>query len=265
MVHPEWLRDEEILMVRPDDELTERDFEHMARIVDPVIERRGRLEGLLIDARGFEGWDDSKALMAHLRFVKGHVDKVARIAVIGDQWWLNAAEAIIDPAFGTPVRVFLAKQADEARAWLLDRAPEPRTVEVLPESGAGRIGIRVTGRLREADYDDLLGRMAAALPESGKLDMLVELAPGFRGWTPRAFFEDLALAVSPWRRRFRRVALIAQPGFLRWFAGNFPSALIPYEFRVFEPSEKADAWAWLAEPDNTGGADSGDNAEGTPI
>lgn len=253
MVHPEWLRDEEVLMVRPDDELTDEDFANIAAIVDPVIERRGRLEGLLVDARGFEGWDDAKALLAHMRFVKNHVDKVARIAVIGDQWWLNAAEAVIDPAFGTPVRVFLAKQEGEARAWLLDRPPEPQPVEILPESEGARIGIRLTGRLREADYDDLLRHMEAALPETGKLDMLVVVDPGFRGWTPRAFFEDLALAFSPWRRRFRRMAMIAQPGFLRWFAENFPEALIPYEFRVFKPEETEDAWAWLAAPD----ADSG--------
>ncbi len=256
MIHPEWLRDEEVLMVRPDDELTEEDFALMAKIVDPVIKRRGRLEGLLIDARGFEGWDDAKALLTHIRFVNAHVDKVARIAAIGDQWWLNAAEAIIDPAFGTPVRVFLTKQADEARAWLLDRPPEPSPIEILAESVDGKIGIRLTGRLRQADYDALLPRLEKALPDTGKLDMLVEVDPGFRGWTPKAFFEDLALAFSPWRRRFRRVAMVAQPGILSWFARNFPDKLIPYEFRVFGPEEKDAAWAWLAEAgaaEETGG------------
>ncbi len=253
MLHPEWLRSEEVLSVRPDDELSGSDFDMMAEIVDPVIERNGRLEGLLLDARGFEGWDDAKALLAHMRFVRDHVDKVARIAVIGDQWWLNAAEAVVDPAFGTPVRVFLSKQADDARAWLLDRPPEPATVQILPESDGGRMGIRITGRLREADYDALLKEMEAALPDSGKLDMLVEVDPGFRGWTPRAFFEDLALAFSPWRRRFRRVAMVAQPGFMRWFAQNFPEALIPYEFKVFKADQKDAAWDWLAEPDETGG------------
>lgn len=254
MVHPEWLRDEEILMVRPDDELKEEDFALMASVVDPVIARRGRLEGLLIDARGFEGWDDAKALMAHMRFVKRHVQKVARIAVIGDQWWLNAAEAIIDPVFGTPARVFLSKQADEARAWLMDRPPEPKAVQVLPESAAGRFAIRVTGRLRDADYDALLKEMEAALPPSGKLDMLVEVDPGFRGWTPRALFDDLAIAFSPWRRRFRRIAMIAQPGLVRWFAENFPAALIPYEIKVFGPDGAGAARTWLDEPEESGGA-----------
>ena len=227
MIHPEWLRDDEVLMVRPDDELTEGDFDLIGQMVDPVIARAGRLEGLLIDARGFEGWDDAKALLAHLRFVNKHVEKVARIAVIGDQWWLGAAEAVIDPAFGTPVRVFLSKQADEAKAWLLERPPEPAPVQILPESEGARIGMRLTGRLRESDYDDLLRKMEAALPEKGKLDVLVVIDPAFRGWTPRAFFEDIALAFSPWRRRFRRVAMVAPKGVLRWFAQNFPDALIP--------------------------------------
>jgi len=254
MIHPMWLRDDEVLVVRPDSELSEEDFALMAEIVDPAIARRGRLEGLLVDARGFEGWDDAKALLAHMRFVKNHVEKVARIAVIGDQWWLNAAEAVIDPAFGTPVRVFLSKQADEARAWLLDRPPEPKPVQVLPESAPGRFAIRITGRLRDVDYDDLLKEMEAALPQSGKLDLLIEVDPDFRGWTPRAFFDDLALAVSPWRRRFRRVALIAQPGLMRWFARNFPDKLVPYEFRVFDPADRDAARAWLSEPDAGSGS-----------
>lgn len=244
MIQTEWLRQDEVFAVHPQGAVEETDFAAVAAALDPVIAARGRLEGLLIDAGGFGGWDDTRALIAHLRFVNAHVDKVARIAVVGDQWWLRAAPAL-EPLHGTPIRVFAAAEAEAARAWLLESPPEPAAITMLPESEGPLIGIRLAGRLRDADYKQFQAELTARLPADGKLRLLAVIDADFRGWTPKACLDDIAMVFSPWRQRFEKLALVAGPGLVRWCAANFPTALLPYPLRVFAPEEIAAAWAWL--------------------
>jgi hypothetical protein len=244
MIKTEWLRDDEVFAVHPEGPVDDGDFQQVGNAIDPVIARKGRLEGLLIDARGFAGWDDTHALLAHLRFVRDHQPKVARIAAVGDQWWLRAAPTM-EPFFGTPIRVFAASDEDAAKAWLLESPPEPATITFLPESEGAQVALRVSGRLRDADYENLKAELTRRLPESGKLRMLVIMDEGFRGWTPKACFDDIAMAFSPWRHRFEKLAVVSGPGLVRWCVANFPSAIMPYQIKVFLPEELDAAWAWL--------------------
>jgi len=209
-----------------------------------VIGRKGRLEGLMVDARGFAGWDDTRALLAHLRFVNSHVTRVARIAAVGDQWWLRAAPAM-EPFHGTPIRVFGAAEEEAAQAWLLESPPEPATITFLPESEGAMVALRVSGRLRDADYENLKVELTRRLPDSGKLRMLVIMDEDFRGWTPKACFDDIAMAFAPWRHRFEKLAVISGPGLVRWCVAHFPAAIMPYQIKAFLPEEIDAAWAWV--------------------
>ncbi len=244
MINTEWLREDSVFAVRPEGAIDDTDFARVGAIIDPVIARKGRLEGLMVDARGFAGWDDTRALLAHMRFVHQHQPKVARIAAVGDQWWLRAAPAM-EPLFGTPIRVFGASEEDAAKAWLLESPPEPAVITFLPGSEGDLIGVRVAGCLRDADYDDLKAELTRRLPESGKLRMMVIMDEDFRGWTPKACFDDIAMAFAPWRHRFERLAVISGPGLVRWCVAHFPSAIMPYQIKVFLPEETDAAWVWL--------------------
>ena len=42
---------------------------------------RGKLTGLLIEARSFPGWDSFGALIQHLKFLRDHHRKIDRVAV----------------------------------------------------------------------------------------------------------------------------------------------------------------------------------------
>lgn len=144
-----------------------------------------------------------------------------------------------------PIRVFAASEEDAAKAWLLESPPEPATITFLPESKGAEVALRVTGRLRDADYENLKAELTRRLPESGKLRMLVIMDEDFRGWTPKACFDDMAMAFSPWSRRFEKLAVVSGPGLVRWCVENFPSAIMPYQIKVFLPEELGAAWAWL--------------------
>jgi len=77
--------------------------------------------------------------------------------------------------------------------------------------------------------------------------MLVIVEEHFRGWTPKAFFDDLSFTFSPWNRRFERLAVVSGPGFVRWCVEHFPAAMMPYQIRAFLPGEQEAAWEWLRE------------------
>jgi len=244
MIRTEWLREDEVIAIHPEGEVEEDDFRRVGEMIDPVIDRKGRLEGLLLDARGFAGWDDAHALLAHFRFVHEHQPKVARIAVVGDQWWLRAAP-MMEPFFGTPLRLFASGEEDAAVSWLVESPPEAATISFLPESDGALVAVRITGRLRDTDYGSLKTELAARLPESGKLRLLVIMDEGFRGWTPKACFDDIAMAFSPWNRRFEKLAVVSGPGLVNWCMSHFPSAIMPYEIRAFLPEELDAAWGWI--------------------
>lgn len=246
MIETRWLREGEVLAIHPTGEIRKDDFSRIGSVIDPVIAASGRLEGLLVDTRDFDGWEDAGALVSHLRFAGEHQPAIARIAVVGDHWWLAAAPAM-EPFFGTPIRVFRGDDEAAARAWLLESPPEPAGITILPESTGGTIAMRVQGRLRGADYDALRRELERRVADGTKLRALAIVEENFRGWTPKAALDDIAMAFSPWSRRLEKMALVSGPGFVSWFARHFPAGLLPYPFRAFDASELDQARAWLAE------------------
>jgi len=243
MIKTGWLRDGEVFAIHPQGPLEEEDFSKVGELIDPLIAERGRLEGLMVDASGFSGWDDAKALIAHLRFVHEHQEKVARIAVLGDHWWLRSAPAM-EPFYGTPIRVFGGDEMDKAKDWLLKTPAPVASVTFLPECEGSNIAIKVKGRLRDADYEELQSTLRERISMSGGLRLLVLFDEEFRGWTPKACLDDIAMAFSPWTSRIERLAVVAGPGFVRCFSEHFPAMLLPYDFKVFSPEEFKTAWKW---------------------
>ena len=59
MVNHELLRDEGILIIRPEGSLEASDFQKIAQEIDPYIEANGKLHGVMIDAEAFPGWKGS--------------------------------------------------------------------------------------------------------------------------------------------------------------------------------------------------------------
>ena len=118
MVDHELLRDEGILVIRPRDSLEAADFQSIAQQVDPYIEAKGKLDGVLIDAPAFPGWKDFSALIAHLKFVKDHHRKIERVAIVTDDGVLRLAPRIAEHFAHPAFKVFGSSDADRAFAWL---------------------------------------------------------------------------------------------------------------------------------------------------
>jgi SpoIIAA-like len=125
MVEFDLSKTEGILTLRPKGRLEVADFEKVTREVDPYIEANGKLHGLLLDAEAFPGWKDFAALVAHIRFVRDHHQKIEKVAVVSDSSFLSVAPRFASHFVKAEIRHFPQTQRAEALAWLHD-AVQPR-------------------------------------------------------------------------------------------------------------------------------------------
>jgi hypothetical protein len=57
MIKFELLKDAGVLLVEPKSALSTADFREISRAIDPYINEKGKLTGLLIEAPSFPGWE----------------------------------------------------------------------------------------------------------------------------------------------------------------------------------------------------------------
>jgi hypothetical protein len=119
MLKADLVRDGGILILTPEGRLSARDFEALAKLVDPYLEEKGELRGLMVDAPKFPGWEDFAALLSHLRFVRDHHRKLRRIAVVSDSAFLSVAPKVAAHFVSAEVKTFEANARDAALAWLV--------------------------------------------------------------------------------------------------------------------------------------------------
>lgn len=118
MISYKLLRDEGILVVSPEGRLESGDFKKLAQEVDPYIQEKGKLAGLMIYAESFPGWDDLGALISHLKFVKDHHKHITKVAAVTDSTFLSIMPRVVDHFVSAEVRHFDYRDKDAALEWL---------------------------------------------------------------------------------------------------------------------------------------------------
>ncbi|HSA65330.1 MAG TPA: STAS/SEC14 domain-containing protein, partial [Nitrospira sp.] len=87
-------------------------------IIDPYLEKAGRLDGLIIHTKSFPGWDSFAALCSHLRFVKNLHQKVSRLAVVTDSPLGTFAETVGSHFVSAEIKVFPFREMEAAKTWI---------------------------------------------------------------------------------------------------------------------------------------------------
>jgi len=118
MITFELLRNRGILVVRPAAPLQAEDFRSLAAAVDPYITERGQLDGLLIEAPSFPGWDNFGALVEHFRFVRDHHRSIKRVAAVTDSGFLKVMPKIAEHFAHPEIKVFDSAEKARALDWL---------------------------------------------------------------------------------------------------------------------------------------------------
>ena len=111
--------DENVFYIKVLGNIEKGDFENNIKIpADHVIAEYGRIRGILIDARDFEGWEDFPALMEHIGFIKELDDCVGRVAIVGDKTWQKLIQPIASLFVEPVVKRFEVGQIEEADEWI---------------------------------------------------------------------------------------------------------------------------------------------------
>ncbi len=118
MLNIELDEDMGVAILTPNGELSKDDFLSAARIVDPLIEDRGELAGIVIHVEDFPGWDSFLSLLAHFRFVRDHHRKVSRVAFATDSPVGSLAEHVASHFVSAEIRHFGFNEFDAAKAWV---------------------------------------------------------------------------------------------------------------------------------------------------
>lgn len=115
------------------------------------------------------------------------------------------------------------------------------------------LAVRVSHKITGADLDRIMDRLDAAMERHDKVQVFVETRgidgielTGLPGYIARSLplFGKLG--------RFGRVAVVADQGWVR--AGTrLESAMLPnIKYRVYEPEEREEAFAWVAAGSSAG-------------
>ena len=118
MLKFELLRNQKIVILRPDGPLAETDFEQLANAIDPIIASSGKLTGILIYTRSFPGWATFGAMLSHLRFIADHHRKIERIGAVTESGLLKSLSRLASHLVAPDIKVFGAGAEDRALAWL---------------------------------------------------------------------------------------------------------------------------------------------------
>lgn len=109
-----------IAILRPQGKLEALDFQNLAQKADPYIEKCGKLNGLIIQARDFPGWEDFAALSAHIQFVNEHHKKIRKVAMVSDSSLMTIGPKIAAHFVSAEVRHFGYDELDAAGKWITD-------------------------------------------------------------------------------------------------------------------------------------------------
>ncbi|USF86466.1 STAS/SEC14 domain-containing protein [Candidatus Endoriftia persephone] len=109
---------ESIAIFEPDGELSEADFKYAASIIDPYLEKSGKLNGIIIHVRSFPGWDSFSALITHMRFIKEHHKKISHVAFVTDSPIGVLAEHISSHFVSAEIKSFTFGELEKSVKWI---------------------------------------------------------------------------------------------------------------------------------------------------
>ena len=111
------LADSGVIVVEVRQALRAQDFDALSLTADTWIEAHGSLQGLVIHAREFPGWENFGSFLRHVRFVRDHHREVKRIAFAADSKLATVAPHIAEHFVKAEVKSFPYDELDAAIAW----------------------------------------------------------------------------------------------------------------------------------------------------
>jgi hypothetical protein len=105
-----------ILVVELIGTLVEEDYKPLSEEFMRLAKIYGKIS-VLLDMTRFKGWDMA-ALWQEAKFDLQHLNKMERLAIVGEKRWQRAIASAAKPFTSAEVRYFEAADAAQARQWI---------------------------------------------------------------------------------------------------------------------------------------------------
>ena len=107
-------------ILKPDGALSKKDFLYASSVIDPYIEKAGKLNGLIISTRKFPGWESFGSLIKNFKFIKEHHKKLSHVAIVTDSVLGDFAERIVTHFVPAEIKHFAFDELSKAQSWILN-------------------------------------------------------------------------------------------------------------------------------------------------
>lgn len=124
MLKYEIMEAEGIVVAEPTASLSADDFCGLSSAVDAYLADHAAVNGLLVHAEKFPGWDTFAGLTAHIKFVREHHQKIKRVALVTDSALGTVVPALAKHFVAAEVKHFAYADYEKALAWLSARLSE---------------------------------------------------------------------------------------------------------------------------------------------
>jgi|GEM_PF-100584 len=129
------LPDRQVVIVEPKGKLSAGDFDALEAAVDDWIDSQaGTVNGLVIHLREFPGWEDLGSAWRHMSFVRGHHQRIPRVAFASDSKLAVLAETLAQHFLEAEIQRFDWDALDDAINWASKGRPS-QVEERVPSEG----------------------------------------------------------------------------------------------------------------------------------
>jgi hypothetical protein len=235
-----------IAILEPKGELSSDDFKSISNVIDPYIQKHGKLQGAVIYVQSFPGWDSFAALSSHIHFIKEHHKKISRLAICTDSVIGNFAESIGNIFVNAEIKKFDYKDFNEAEIWasgeyLYDEENHGISIGMYRFNDEYFLSLKAKGKLTHDDYKKLIPIIDSTLKEvkDPKVKLLVDISE-FEGWEIRAAWDDFRMGLK-YNNVFEKIAMV---GNKNWqdIGAKIASWFISGEIKAFEDKKEAIKW-----------------------
>ena len=136
-------------------------------------------------------------------------------------------------------------------------------IEQLQTASPNLIGLKVSGKLHDADYKQYVPMLERQIAPGGHTRLFAQFED-FHGWDFHAAWDDFRFGVKHYGD-FDRIALVGENRWQAWMAA-FCKPFTRARVRYFDAREIDDAWTWLREgPREQAPESPGEKVEHAPI
>jgi len=114
-----------VAVLEVDGPFSERDFRSAATKVDLTVSEVGKLNGIVIRANTFPGWESVAAVISHLQSMKDQQQKVPRVALVTATIAAHLAEIFSTHFVNAETRIFPYHDVEKAKRWIMDKSEDP--------------------------------------------------------------------------------------------------------------------------------------------